>query len=145
MDEFKHIISQQIVLILIIRCYFFFHLLKDNGDLLCLFIRNFKNGITTGLKNRQFVWGHAAFVLFKECICEYTKGSGLIFILGNPVIWNFRRGKKQGIIFHLNNFISILHFILSPDEADFIIGPAVVGHRVLSLYFTQGFNNIKNV
>ena len=54
-NEFQHVVAQQIVLVLIIRGDFFFHFHECRRYFICLLISDLKNRIAARFKNREFV------------------------------------------------------------------------------------------
>jgi len=127
-DQFQQVIAEEVVFEGIVGGKLPVHFLEERVEFCGFGIRELKNRIAAGPKYRQLIDVDARLTLMQEFFGKDAEITRLVFIKGDIVIGHFRCCEKQSVLFNVNDLVGIFGTVAAADEADLIVGTAVIGH-----------------
>ena len=86
-------------------------------------------GATARLKNRQLVQDHSPVGGQQKRVGENAEVPGLRQVVRQPAVGHAVRGKPERVLFNFNPLVGVLNSAAPANQADFVEGPPVEGHR----------------
>lgn len=145
MDQFHHIVAQQVVLVQVVGLYLFVHLQEYGFELQKLLCGNLEDEIALWGEDRKIVELYAHFGSWQEVLCKDTEMPRLLRTLVGIVVRDFWRGKKDCAIFDVDDLVGVFHPVLPLYQTDLVISPSVIRHFGFGLAGPVYFGNVKDI
>lgn len=124
MQQFEDLISNRVVLVFVIRVKLLCHPLENFVHVMRLFMRELKDMSSVGLEDFVLI---QLSKLMKEVLIENTINPLPDFIKVLPFVRNLRIGKRQSLLFYLDDFVCKVNLDMAFYEHNFIKVSSLVG------------------